>query len=643
MPETSAQDRAGRLTVAPSMGGQGQEGTPGGPRIGMAMGRHPSSVWGNALRRNPLKAPAVLALGLLAPAAFGQGMASVQRTGERSPLATVDRTPPEVYFVDIAAQAGLDFRHVAGGRTGKDYILEVTGSGVAIFDYDEDGRQDIFLVNQTLWHADDTQEPPTSRLFRNLGDLRFRDTTREAGLTHSGWGQGVCVGDYDNDGDDDLFVTYWGDNILYRNGGKGVFEPATAEVGLGSGQRRWGSGCAFLDYDRDGWLDLAVANYIRFDPAEVPKPGQSDLCRYQGAPVVCGPRGLPGESASLFRNTGQGRFVDVSEASGFSEAVGIYGLAVLTGDFDDDGWTDVYVACDSTPSILLRNNGDGTFAEVGYESGTALNEHGQEQGGMGAAAGDYNHDGLLDIVKTNFDNDIPSLYRNEGGGFFSDVSVIGGLGIHTNFVGWGVAFLDVDHDTWQDVFMVNGHVYRVDPAHGTGIEFEQSRNVYWNLGNGAFLDISGRAGPGVATSSPARGAAFGDLDNDGTIEVVVNNLDAAPNLLVNEAVPGNWIRIRPEGIRSNRNGIGAHVTVRAGETTQMREVRSGGSYLSQNDLRLHFGLGAASWVEEIRIRWPSGPVESFPATSANQEVLLREGEGTPIILDATAAPPLSSR
>ena len=557
-------------------------------------------------------------------------MALVNREGQRSPLATLDRPPPDVRFVDVAANAGLDFLHVAGGRVRKEYIVEVTGSGVALFDYDGDGLQDVFLVNQARWDSGGDLAQPTSRLFRNRGSLRFEDTTREAGVLHSGWGQGACAGDYDNDGDDDLFVTYWGHNVLYRNLGDGTFDPATEEAGLLSGRPRWGSGCAFVDYDRDGLLDLAVANYIRFDPAQVPKPGESELCRYRGAPVVCGPRGLPSESPSLFRNAGDGRFTDVSEASGFSKASGIYGFSVLTGDFNDDGWADVYIACDSTPSVLLQNNRDGSFTEVGYESGTALNEHGQEQGGMGVDAGDYDHNGLLDIVKTNFDNDIPSLYRNDGGGFFSDVAVLGGLGVHTSFVGWGVAFVDVDHDTWLDILMVNGHVYRMGDDDVEGFEFEQSRNLYWNLGNGAFLDISLHAGPGVTQRSSARGAALGDLNNDGTIDMVVNNLDASPSLLVNEAVLGNWIRVRTVGVRSNRNGIGARVTVRTGNTVQVREVRSGGSFLSQGDFRLHFGLAGAAQADEIRVRWPLGLVESFSGVRANREILLREGEGTPL-------------
>lgn len=623
MPSRVTQSRNGRLAPAPKLRPPTSSCTAGHRVLGLRL----SSPGGQSQTR----AAVLLLVGLLAACdAFAQGMALVNREGQRSPLATLDRTPPAVRFVDVAANAGLDFLHVAGGRVRKEYIIEVTGSGVAIFDYDGDGLQDVFLVNQARWDSRGDLAQPTSRLFRNRGSLRFEDTTREAGVLHSGWGQGVCAGDYDNDGDDDLFVTYWGHNVLYRNLGNGTFNAATEEAALLSGQPRWGSGCAFLDYDRDGWLDLAVANYIRFDPSQVPKPGESELCRYREAPVVCGPRGLPSESPSLFRNTGDGRFADVSEASGFSKASGIYGFSVLTGDFNDDGWADVYIACDSTPSVLLQNNRDGSFTEVGYESGTAVNEHGQEQGGMGADAGDYDHNGLVDIVKTNFDNDIPSLYRNDGGGFFSDVAVLGGLGVQTKFVGWGVAFVDVDHDTWLDILMVNGHVYRMGDDGVEGFEFEQSRNLYWNLGNGAFSDISLHAGPGVAQRSSARGAALGDLNNDGTIEVVVNNLDGSPSLLVNEAVLGNWIRVRTVGVRSNRNGIGARVTVRTGNTVQVREVRSGGSFLSQGDFRLHFGLAAAAQADEIRIRWPLGLVESFPGVRANREILLREGEGTPV-------------
>ena len=561
-------------------------------------------------------------------------MALVNRTGANSPLVDPHRSLPDIQFVDMASDAGLNFRHVAGNPTSKEYILEVTGSGVAIFDYDNDGWQDIFLVNQTRWQTENGDSAPISRLFRNLGGLEFEDVTAEARLAHKGWGQGTCVGDYDNDGDNDLFVTAWGENALYRNAGDGTFEDATVQAGLWRGRRRWSTGCAFLDYDRDGWLDLAVAHYIRFDPERVPRPGENDLCRYQDAPVVCGPRGLPSESAALFRNDGKGKFADVSESSGFGNVMGIYGFSVLSGDFNGDGWTDVYIACDSTPSVLLINNRDGTFNDIGYESGTAVNEHGQEQGGMGAASVDYNRDGLPDIVKTNFDNDIPSLYRNEGDGFFSEVAALSGLGVHTNFVGWGVAFVDMDHDTWKDIFIVNGHVYGSrNEAHG-GFQFEQSRNLYWNLGNSAFLDISDHSGPGVTQRSPARGAAFGDLNNDGSIEVVINNIDGQPSLLVNTSAVKNWILIRVEGTESNRNAIGSRVSVRTAGTVQTMEVRSGGSFLSQNDMRLHFGLGEATEVDEIGVRWHAGTVESFPGVSANQEVVLREGDGSPAGLGA---------
>ncbi len=571
----------------------------------------------------------LLACSALAQSLAAQGMALVNRPGRGVRVSELDRPVPAFRFENRASEAGLLFRHVAGDPVDKTYILEVTGSGVAIFDYDNDGLADVFFVNQTRWHSGDGRVPPTNRLFRNAGDLRFEDVTAEANLVRTGWGQGACVADYDNDGDEDLFVTYWGDNVLYRNEGDGRFEDVTGAAFPPTVRRRWSTGCAFLDYDRDGSLDLAVANYIRFDLGTTPKPGENELCRFQGNPVVCGPRGLPSETATLYRNTGHGTYADVSHKSGLGTGA-MYGFAVLTGDYNRDGWTDIYVACDSSPSRLFENNRDGSFTEVGYESGTALNEHGQEQGGMGAAAGDYNRDGWIDIVKTNFANDIPSLYRNEQQGLFSEVSIRSGLGTHTSFVGWGVAFVDVDHDTWQDVIIVNGHVYRMPVPAGRGVRFEQSKHLYWNLADGTFAEISGRSGSGLVEKSSARGAAFGDLDNDGRIEVVVNNLDSSPSLLVNAVEQRNWIRVDLEGTRSNRNGIGARVSVRTGDTVQVAEARSGGSFLSHSDLRLHFGLGNADQVDEILVRWTTGAVEAFPSASANRTVVLREGRGTPV-------------
>lgn len=567
--------------------------------------------------------------------AVGQGVAVTSRTARGSPLAQTNLPPPEIRFVDVAQEAGLDFRHVLGNSRNKEYILETTGSGAAIFDFDNDGLPDVFLVNGRGWTDPVQEEAPTSRLFRNLGGLRFEDVTESAGLSRSGWGQGACVGDFDNDGFDDLYVTYYGPDALYRNLEGKRFLDFTAEAGMPTDGRRWGTGCAFVDYDRDGWLDIAVANYVDLDLSRTPRPGESNFCRYKGLAVLCGPRGLPGEANLLYRNLRGKRFEDLSNESGFAGLGGRYGLGVLTLDFDSDGWTDIYIAADSTPSMLFHNRGDGTFDEVGLLSGTSLNEDGQEQAGMGVSAADFNHDGRLDIAKTNFSDDVPSLYRNEGRGFFTDVSYRAGLGVHTNFLGWGVAFVDVDHDGWKDLFVVNGHVYPSIDELESASPYRQAKQLYWNIRNGAFLDISPSAGPGVTAASPARGAAFGDLNNDGTIEVVINNIDDRPGLLVNRGKRGNWLLVDLLGTKSNRNAIGARITVQAAGMSQVDELRSGGSYLSQNDMRAHFGLREAETVDRIEVAWPSGRAETFGPYEANQLVRLREGQGVPM---ATAEP-----
>ncbi len=551
----------------------------------------------------------------------------IGRTPRQSPLARTALLPPTVHFEDVAAAAGLEFQHVLGRPEGKRYILETTGSGVALFDFDADGLLDIFLVNGRHWTTAESSPGPTSRLFRNLGGLRFEDVTQEAGLFRTAWGQGVCVGDYDNDGFDDLFVTHYGPDLLYKNEQGERFRDVTGEAGLPTEGRRWGTGCAFLDYDRDGRLDLVVANYVDLNLDDTPAPGESNFCRYKGLAVLCGPRGLPGESNLLYRNLGGGVFEDVSQSSGIAGSADRYGLGVLTLDADDDGWTDVYIAADSTPSMLFRNRGDGAFDDAGLLSGTSLNENGQEQAGMGVAAADFNHDGRLDIVKTNFSDDVPSLYRNEGHGFFTDVSYRAGLGIHTTYLGWGVGFVDFDHDGWKDIFMVNSHVYPDIDELGLASRFRQKKLLYWNIRNGAFIDLSSRSGPGVATPSSARGAAFGDLDNDGGIEIVINNLDGRPNLLQNAGERRNWILVALQGAQSNGKGIGARVTVEAGRARQVDEARSGGSYMSHNDMRLHFGVGDEHQVQRIRVRWPSGLDETFGPFDANQQVTLVEGEG----------------
>lgn len=585
--------------------------------------------------------PLLLALAALSAfpiSVVAQGMVSPRREARPSPLAEANVPLPKVWFEDVATSSGLEFAHVAGAPLEKIYLLEATGSGAAIFDFDNDGLADIFLVNSAKWRYGKGESSPTSRLFRNRGDLKFEDITAKAGLIHSGWGQGACVGDYDKDGFDDLFVTYYGHNILYRNQGDGTFQDATDSAGLPTTGRRWGTGCAFLDYDRDGKLDLAVANYVRFDPKHSPKPGANNLCMHKGLPVMCGPRGLLGGTNVLYRNLGSGKFADVSEQSGFTKPSGYFGFSVLTGDFNKDGWSDVYIACDSTPSILYRNNRDGTLTNIGVPSGTAFNQDGQEQAGMGTAAGDFNHDGWLDIVKTNFSEDVPTLYQNGGDGFFTDVTYRAGLGVNTRFLGWGVGFVDVDHDGWKDLLMVNGHIYPYVDKLNTNSPYKQERNLYWNLRNGAFLDISAEAGPGILARRSARGAAFGDLNNDGSIEVVINNLDDSPSLLVNRGEKKNWLLVKTRGTKANRNGIGAQVTVKVGDMVQIEEVRSGGSYISHNDMRLHFGVGNATKVDSIEVRWPGGLTERFPSVDANQQVLIEEGSGSPIELARPKAP-----
>jgi hypothetical protein len=560
----------------------------------------------------------------------GQGMVSPKSEARGSRLARTTLPVPRVWFEDVAAAAGLTFRHIAGNRVNKTYLVEATGSGVAIIDYDNDGLPDILLVNSTKWSYTKGERPATSHLFHNLGNLRFQDVTEKAGITRSGWGQGACVGDYDNDGFDDLFVTYYGRNILYHNERGGGFRDVTVEAGLDTGEMRWSTGCAFLDYDRDGKLDLAIANYVQLDPAHTPKPGANALCMYKGLPVMCGPRGLLGGSNLLFHNQGGGKFADVSQKSGFTEPAGYFGFSVLTGDFDDDGWPDIYIACDSTPSILFRNNHDGTFTDIGVTSGTAFNQDGQEQAGMGAAAADFNHDGLLDIVKTNFSDDVPTLFENKGSGYFADVTYRAGMGVNTRFLGWGVGFSDFDHDGWKDILIVNGHIYPSVDTLRLDSRYRQQKELFWNIHNGAFLDISAKSGPGVTGAHSSRGAAFADLTGDGAIEVVVNNIDESPSLLVNRGEKKNWLVVKLRGVKSNRDGIGAQIKVRSGNLEQVDEVRSGGSYLSSNDLRLHFGIAEAKQVDSIEVRWPSGLRERFPPQAANQQIVFEEGRGTAV-------------
>ncbi len=528
-------------------------------------------------------------------------------------------------FTNIAQQAGLTAKTIYGKQGTNTYLIETTGTGVAVLDYDADGWTDIFLVNGSTLEAGGPEA--ANHLYRNRGDGTFEDVTIRAGLNHGGWGQAACVADYDNDGRDDLFVTYWGQNRLYRNQENGTFEDVTARVGLTHDRRRWSAGCAFLDYDRDGRLDLFVATYVDLDLANTPLPS-SGLCRYKGLPVACGPSGLPGSTNVLYRSRGDGTFADVSAASGVASAKGVYGLGVSTLDFDGDGWVDVYVANDSTASALYRNNRDGTFTDIGTEAGCAFNQDGRPQAGMGVAVGDYDRNGTMDVFKTNFAGDTSTLYGNTGKGTCEDRTFASGLGVNTRWLGWGVSFVDLDLDGWLDLFLANGHVYPEVDQLKSEAGYRQPKVVYRNLRSGRFADVTSRLGAPVTTPKAARGAAFADFDNDGDVDVVVNNVHDTPDLFrVDRISPGHWITLKLAGTRSNRSAIGALARVITADGEQRQEVRGGGSYYSQNDLRLHFGLGDASAVQRVIVRWPSGVEESWTALTANRAHTLQEGAG----------------
>jgi hypothetical protein len=504
-----------------------------------------------------------------------------------------------VEFRNAAAEAGLTASFPNGGDKTKRFIVETTGSGAAFLDYDNDGLPDIFLVSG---------EGGLSRLYHNEGNGRFSDVTAKTGLDRaSGWGQGVCAADYDNDGFVDLFVTYWGQNHLYRNVRGERFDDVTARAGLRQDRVRYNTGCAFLDYDRDGHADLFVANYLKFDPATTPAPGANPLCYYRGLAVACGPRGLPYDRNILYHNNGDGTFTDVSEASGIAAPGENYSLGVVTGDFNGDGLTDIYVACDRTPSLLYINQGKGKFAEEAVLRGAAFDADGRAMSGMGAAAGDYDGDGLPDLFRSNFSDERETLYRNRGGGEFDEVTAAAGLARNTRYVGWGCGFFDFDNDGRQDLLLVNGHVFPEVDRLGIDIRLRDHALLYRNVGGGKFEDITAAAGPGLAERQSARGAAFADYDNDGAVEVLINNQNAPPTLLRQTGRTANhWITLKLTGTRSNRSALGARVRVVAGGLVQADEVRSGGSYLSQNDLRLHFGLGGAERVDRVEIEWPSG-------------------------------------
>jgi hypothetical protein len=553
---------------------------------------------------------------------FSQGMAT--RGVRPMPRGKPSGRPFPVRFTDIASAAGLTKPAICGKDNPKDYIIETIGCGVAFFDYDNDGWLDALVLSGTRLENDDPGA--SNRLYRNNRDGTFTDVTGKAGLFRTGWANGVAVGDYNNDGFDDLFISYWGQNVLYRNNGDGTFTDVTREAGLTLPGRPWSTGCTFLDYDRDGHLDLFVVTYIDFDLAKIPKPGGSPFCNWKGVPVNCGPRGLVRGRCFLYHNDGKGRFTDVSESAGIAGSRG-YCLTAVAADLDGDGWPDLYVACDSTPSLMFRNRHDGTFAEQGLECGLAVNEDGQEQAGMGIALGDFEPDGRLDIFKTHFADDTPILYRNHGKGVFEDVTIRSGLGVETRFISWGAGMADFDNDGLPDLFYVTGSVYPEIEAKAPAYAYRTPRVLFRNLGGSQFEELFEEAGPALGELHSSRGCAFGDFDNDGDLDILIMNMNEPPSLLRNDCSSGHhWIKLLLEGTKSNRSAIGAQVTVRYGDRTQIQEVLSQSAFLSSSDRRLHFGLGPVTQVD-VDIRWPSGSAQSLKGLPSRHLHVIHEDKG----------------
>jgi len=560
---------------------------------------------------------------LLPGFAAAQGVSS--RGVKAQPRGKPSGRPFHAHFTDVAKQAGLIQPILYGGLETKSYIIEVVGAGVAFIDYDNDGWMDLFVLSGNRIEGD--AAGATNRLYRNNRDGSFTDVTAKAGLTRTGWASAVTVGDYDNVGFDDLFITYYGHNVLYRNNGDGTFSNVTERAGLAQSLVRYGSGCSWVDYDRDGHLDLFVANYLNTTLEKLPKPGENPDCTWKGVAVNCGPRGLPTGNVQLFHNNGDGTFTEVSKKSGVALASGSYPMTVVAADVDNDGWPDIYVACDSTPSWLFRNQHDGTFREEALERGIALSEDGLEQAGMGVAIGDFDLDSNLDIFKTNFADDTNVLYHNDGKGNFDDVTIRSGIGVETRYVGWGTGMADLDNDGFPDLFVATGSVYPEVEKKNPAYPFRTPRIVFRNLGDGRFEELIEEAGPGIADPHASRGCAFGDFDNDGDVDVLVWNMNEPPSLLRNDVSGGNhWLKVQLVGVHSNRSAIGARVVVRYGERQQTQELSAQSSFYSSNDRRLHFGLGNEA-VASLSIRWPNGQVESISKVASDQLIVVKEGSG----------------
>lgn len=567
------------------------------------------------------------------------GFAAAQR--KPAPASAVPAEPGATLeglrFADVTRAAGLDF-HLTCGSAEKRYIMESMCGGLAVFDYDNDGWMDIYFVNGSTLPDLRAGRCHPGKLYRNQHDGTFRDVSTGSGLTHCGWGFGAAVGDYGNDGWEDLYVTYLDGGVLYHNNHDGTFSDVTAKAGAGN-PGRWGTSAAFGDYDNDGHLDLYIANYVDLDLDHLPEFGKGPFCQYRGIAVSCGPRGLKGSRDRLYHNNGDGTFTDVTEKLNLDPGA-YYGLGVLWFDYDQDGCLDLYVANDSSPSLLYHNDCKGGLEEVGAEAGVAYSADGREQAGMGIDSADYDNDGRPDLVKTNFSDDTNNLYHNDGGGQFTDMAGPAGFGpISTAFLAFGVKFVDLDNDGRQDIFVANGHVNPQVDRQSFGVTYAERPFLFRNLGAGKFEEVGKTAGPALVQRYVARGAAMADFRNVGLPDILISVLDGSPVLLRNEvSKPGHWLRIKAVGAHSNRDGFGTRVEIKAGGLTQSAEVRANSSFESASDPRVHFGLGSAASADSIVVRWPSGKVETLGREAADQELMIEEGKGVTRRLAAPSPP-----